>query len=316
MPECFADRLTAAILAKDAPACVGIDPVLERLPAELLTQRGAGDRSNLEASVAAVTQFCRQVIECVSDHVPAVKINSAFFERFYWQGVRAYYELVEHALEHGLIVIGDIKRGDIGHSSSFYAHAHLADSPFEDCPGLAVPDAVTLSPFLGSDAIAPFLDVAREQGRGVFVLVQTSNESGAELQGLTAQDGRTVAEHVARLVDGWADDAALTGSCGYSSVGVVVSPREGTSTQRLRELMPRSIFLVPGFGAQGKTAGQVKACFKPDGSGALVTSSRGILYAFNQPRYRDQFGTNWKKSIEQASRDFVAELRSVVMSGA
>ena len=308
----FADRLLSAIRQKGSPACVGIDPVYALLPADITAQSGLDDDTNTESSLDAILEFCRTIIRIVASQVPAVKINSAFFERYYAEGVEGYYSLVQEAADAGLVVIGDVKRGDIGHTSGFYARAHLSDPEFVNLAGQVAPDAVTVNAYFGMDGLRPFLDVARNEGRGVFALVQTSNESAVEIQGLTLDDGMKVSERVGLLVNNWAGDDGLVGSSGYSCLGAVVSPRDEASTIKLRALMPNCIFLVPGFGAQGRTAEQVRHCFKADGTGALVTASRSVIYAYDDMKYLEMYTSEWEKCVEHACRDFVAALKSVL----
>jgi len=308
----FADRLLAAIRKKGVPACVGLDPVHDRLPIEISEQRGLEGETDLEAALDAVLEFCRQVIRIVAPMVPAVKINSAFFERYYWDGIEAYYDLVQEAVAADLIVIGDVKRGDIGHSSAAYADAHLADPAFASLGDLEAPDAVTVNPYFGLDGIRPYLEVAREEGKGAFALVQTSNESASEVQGLVLDGGMKLGERMGVMVEHWATDEGLVGNSGYSCLGAVVSPRDEAGTVKLRALMPHCLFLVPGFGAQGRSAEQVKPCFKADGTGALVTASRSVLYAYDEMKYREMYASEWDRCVEHACRDFVAALRGVV----
>jgi len=249
------------------------------------------------------------VIRIVAPHVPAIKVNIAFFERYGHEGIRVYFELVRCARDADLIVIGDVKRADIGHSSTQYAHAHLGDlKP----AGLIAPDAITVNPYFGFDTIRPFIDIARDTGRGLFVLVQTSNASAAEVQNVALSDGSTLCQHVARLVQTWASGEGLVGSSNYSCVGAVVSPRDIESTQRIRTLMPNCLFLVPGFGAQGRTVEEVAECFNADGTGAIVNASRSVIYAYRDERYSETCGDDWQAGVDQACRDFVNAIRAVV----
>lgn len=315
----FADRLVSAIRAKRAPVCVGIDPLVERLPPGILSEAGipvpteptASGSVDAGAAADALLTFGREVLRVVAPHVPIVKINIAFFERYHVAGIRTYFELVKHARQAGLLVIGDVKRADIGHTSMQYAHAHLTAAGPGDAELLA-PDAITINPYFGFDSIRPFVEVARETGRGLFVLVQTSNESAAEVQGLALSDGSTVCERVADLVQTWASDEGLIGSSDYSCIGAVVSPRDLESTERIRARMPNCVFLVPGFGAQGRTAQEVAKCFRPDGTGAFVNASRSVIFAFRDDRLRGQFGDDWQRCVEQACTDFVHTIRDVV----
>lgn len=314
--EHFADRLLSRIEEKAAPACVGFDPLVERLPDELLVQFGlagrgtvgATDEALAQAELSAVEAFGRGVIEAVAEHVPAVKINIAFFEPFGEGGVRAYVGLVRAAHEAGLVVVGDIKRADIGHSAAEYARAHLCGGAGGESD---LADAVTVNPYFGIDGVRPFVDAAVANGRGVFVLVQTSNSSAAEIQGVQLADGRSFVERVAELVELWAADGALVGASGYSCVGAVVSPQDLESTRHIRTLMPSCLFLVPGFGAQGRTADEVATCFRSDGTGAVVSASRSVIYAFGEERHRDT-GADWKTCVGRACGAFVGQIRQAL----
>jgi len=315
----FADRLINAIGEKHAPVCVGLDPLVERLPPDLLSEAGiptdrrggvATDREvSLEAVADALLTFGREMMRAVSPYVPAVKINIAFFERYYAEGIRTYFQLIRCARELGLLVIGDVKRADIGHSSTQYALAQLAGLEHAGVPG---PDAVTVNPYFGFDAIRPFVDIAREKGRGLFVLVQTSNESAAEVQGIALSGGSPLSLRVAELVQAWAAADGLIGGSGYSCIGAVVSPRDLESTEHIRTVMSNCIFLVPGFGAQGRTAQEVARCFKEDGTGAMVNASRSVIYAYEDDRYRRTCGEDWRSCIAQACKDFVEDIRRVL----
>ncbi len=312
----FADRLIDAVQQRNAPACVGLDPLIPRLPREILDRHGipADAKAPIAddaACAAAIGEFSREVIQQIAPHIPAVKINIAFFERFHAEGVASYFNTVKCAQDAGLLVIGDVKRADIGHSTTQYAHAQLANHFSDDGP-FAPPDAVTVNPYFGLDGIRPFLDVAKAEGGGLFVLVQTSNESAIQVQGLELSDGSLVSHQVAKLVEQWAGEDGLIGTHGYSCVGAVVSPRDLESTRLIRSLMPHCLFLVPGFGAQGRTADEVRECFKPDGSGALVTASRSVIYANRDERSEARGGGDWRKNIETACVDLVSQLRATL----
>jgi orotidine-5'-phosphate decarboxylase len=316
----FGDRLVKAIREKDAPVCVGLDPLIGRFPPALLNSLGLGEVTSggPEAGVdpasaaEAMLTFGREVIQIVAPYVPVIKINIAFFERYHADGVRAHFQLVKEARQAGLIVIGDVKRADIGHSATQYAYGQLAPPTAISDRSLDTPDAVTVNPYFGYDAIRPFVEVAREAGRGLFVLVQTSNESAGEVQGLTLCDGSKLCEHVAQIVQSWSSGAGLIGSRGYSCIGAVVSPRDLESTERIRTMMPNCIFLVPGFGAQGRTGDEVARCFKPDRTGAIVNASRSVIYAYQSERYHDACGDDWQRCIELGCKDFVSAVRSAL----
>lgn len=319
--EHFADRLTAAIKAKNAPVCVGLDPLVDRLPGSITSMLEGllSDAEGLDASPLEVMDavdehlfdarkllvYGNAVIDAVCDLVPAIKINIAFFEPYGAAGLATYKSLVEIAHSAGLLVIGDVKRADIGHTSAQYAKATL-EGELED-----VADAVTVNPYFGWDGVGPFVETAQKNDRGVFVLVQTSNESASQVQGLLLQNGRTVCQEVAILVQGWAAAPGRIGRSGYSCVGAVVSPRDLESTVKIRALMPNCIFLVPGFGAQGRTADEVAKCFKPDGTGAIVAASRSVIFAYDEPKYKER-QNDWQGCIRDACKDFVQSVNSVV----
>lgn len=312
----FGDRLVAAIKEKGTPACIGIDPLLDRLPPELLptSHMNSDLHESVSPAVAArsLFEFGREIVRVAAEFVPVVKINVAFFERYYAEGLHAYYQLVHEARSAGLIVIGDVKRGDIGHSTEQYAAGQLATFPRSHGAGMATPDAATVNPYFGWDGIRPFAEIAQREGKGLFILVHTSNASAEAVQGLTFSDGRTVSECVGELVNQWAGQPGMLGDKGYSSIGAVVSPREHHATIRIRTFMPHCVFLVPGFGAQGQTAKDVACCFKADGTGALVTASRSVIYAYQQEVYAASCGNDWRACVRAACRDFVRELAEIL----
>ena len=301
MPENFADRLTTAIANKGAAACVGIDPRVDLLPDDLHCEP-----NDLEAAVDAVLSFGRDVIDLVAPHVAAVKLQIAYFEALHVEGVEAYYSLVEQAHHLGLVVIGDVKRNDIGSSAAAYAAAHLDKPIYDAVTEASIPDAITVNGYFGIDGVSPFIKSAAAADRGVFILARTSNPSAATTQDVLLQDGRPYFQYLAEQIGNWAADPQLRGSCGYSSVGAVVGGTAPQQASALREKLPHLIFLVPGYGAQGASAEQVRACFKDDGSGAIVNASRSVIYAF-----RDHPGQDWKKSVEQAARDFHDQISGI-----
>ncbi len=297
----FADRLTAAIADRRTPAVVGIDPVLERLPAALQP------KDNHQASaLTALDTFCRHVIDAVAPIVPAVKINAGFFEALYGEGLAAYYQLVAYAHARGLLVIGDIKRGDIGSTARLYARGHLDQPAFDDIDPACIPDAVTLAGYLGENAILPFVEIARAHGRGVYVLVRPS-EPGAD-QVHEFGPGPRFYEHMASLVHRWGSDPGLVGASGLSCVGAVVAPKDADSTRALRSALPQTPFLVPGYGAQGGTAESCRPCFRSDGAGAVINASRSVIYAHSKPEYAERFGDDWPAAVAAACRVFADDV--------
>ena len=291
----FADRLIAACKEKDSIVCVGIDPRPGLLPP-------------LRQSLSPAEQFvafAKDVIDAVKDVAVAVKPQSAFFEALGSEGSRAYWEVVELARKNDLLVIADVKRSDIGSTAEAYAHAYLGGSPLWN-PSV---DAVTVNPYLGSDGIVPFIDAAEAQGGGVFVLVKTSNPSSGELQDLVAE-GRPIYEHVGRWLADHADD--LLGESGYSSLGAVVGATYPEQLERLRELMPRNLFLIPGYGAQGGGAADVKPGLNADGRGAIVNASRSVIFAYRDEKWAAQHDeADWTDAVRDAARKMRDQLNEV-----
>lgn len=292
MSNHFADRLTEAVAAKGAPVCVGIDPNIERFAPELARQIDPAE------PVGAVRTFCMDVLEAVAPVVPVVKPQIAYFEVFGAAGVQLYFDVVARARELGLIVIGDAKRGDIGSTASAYARAHLQ--------GPDAVDALTVNTYFGADGLAPFVDVARRNGRGVFALVRTSNPSAAALQDLTDDEGKAFYEHVADHLAEIGRGEKCIGAGGLSCVGAVVGATWPEQASRLRERMPEQIFLVPGYGAQGASAEDCAASFRPDGTGAIVNASRSVIYAQPQP------AAAWQDAVTAAARAFAEDIANAL----
>lgn len=307
MNQPFADRLVSAINKTGMPGVVALDPVFERMPAVLRKGIVAGDRSG---ELGAITTFCRESLPIFARHVPAVKINSAYFERYHADGVAAYNAMIGEAHRHGLITIGDVKRGDVGHTADQYATAHVARNPDTRIDN-GIPDSITISGYFGWDGVKPFSESAIAAGRGVFVLVRTSNESAATVQDVVTADGRKVHELVAALVARWAAEPHAVGASGYSAIGAVVATRNAKDAAQLRELMPQSIFLVPGYGAQGGTADALRPYFKADGGGAIIAAGRSVIFAHETPQHASRFGDDWKACVDAACVDFKADLRRV-----
>ena len=247
------------------------------------------------------------MLKTVAPHVPVVKFQSAYFEKYLWEGVEAYYSLIQEAKDLGLLVIGDVKRGDIGSTSAAYASAHLADPPFADM-GEVMPDAITINPMLGLDAMEPFIKVARDEGKGLFVLVRTSNPGSADFQDVKLIDGRTWSELVADKLAPIAEEPSLMGKSGFSNLGAVVGATQMHTMQSLRNRLPKSIFLLPGYGTQGATGEMTRAAFV-NGQGAIVSASRSILYAHRDAKYGGL--KDWSACVLQATLDMKADLAGV-----
>ena len=265
----FGDRLSEAVERKRSQVLVGLDPRPELLPLEL---RGATHLGRA-AAAEACERFCRGIIDAVAPYVVGVKPQLAFFEALGADGIRAFEELCAYARAVGLLVVADAKRGDVGSTARAYAEAYLEGGDGQ--PPLA--DALTVSPYLGRDSVEPFLAACRRHSAGIFCLVKTSNSGSADIQDATLSDGRPLWQHVAELVGDWGDD--LIGERGLSSVGAVVGATYPRAIAEARRLIPRSILLLPGVGAQGATPADVARAFTSGPASALVPVSRGILYA-------------------------------------
>lgn len=311
MDENFADRLLSRIDEKKSPICVGIDPIFEMLPDAVAGNERDRNPNDAEAAIDAIFAFTTTVLRTVAPHVPCVKFQSAYFEKYLWEGVEAYYSLVQEAAELGLVVIGDVKRGDIGSTVSAYAAAHLANPLFEEHEDIVVPDAITVNPFCGMDTIDPFVQTARTFGKGLFVLVRTSNPGSADLQDVPLADGRTWAEMLADRLAIIAASDGLVGTRGFSSIGAVVGATQPHTMKSMRQRLPQSLFLLPGYGAQGATAEMTRSAFV-NGRGAIVSASRSILYAHREKKYADRFSGDWVKCVEQAVIDMKNDLAGVL----
>jgi orotidine-5'-phosphate decarboxylase len=293
----FGDRLAQCVLEKQNPVCVGLDPRLEQLPAGIRVSNSA----LLEDQARAFEKFCIEIIDVTHDLVPAVKPQSAFFEQLGPHGVAALARVCQYAASKDLIVIMDAKRNDIGTTAEAYAKAYLGNhgqSPFGA-------DALTVSPYLGSDSIEPFVNRCNEVGGGIFVLVKTSNPGSGFLQDIQAGE-LSISDRVADFVQQQAKLSAST-TDGYGCVGAVVGATYPEQLVAMRKRMPNAWILVPGYGAQGGAAKDVVLGLDANGLGAIVNSSRGIIFAYENPKYSD--APNWQMAVERATLDMIEALR-------
>ncbi len=295
----FINQLITTIDEKDSCSVVGLDPQLEYIPLDIKKAafRKRGDRLNNAART--VLDFNKQIINIIHKHVGIVKLQIAFYEMLGPWGLRAYSDTIKYAKKKTLIVIGDIKRGDVPHTAEAYANAHLGILKSNDSRENSFEvDAVTVNPFLGTDSVLPFIKLARKNGKGVFVLVKTSNPSSKEIQDLKCNN-KTIYQTVANQVTKLGKD--LIDKSGYSPIGAVVAPTNPRITNNLRSIMPNTYFLVPGFGAQRASLKNIAKCFNPNGYGAIVNSSRGITYAYNLSPWKEKYGTkHWECAVEEA----------------
>ena len=302
-------KLISKIQKTQAPIVVGLDPQLGFLPKKLMADGIKEYGESLEAVAAAVFEFNKAIIDATYDLIPAVKPQIAMYEQFGVSGLVAYRETVEYAKSKGLVVIGDVKRGDIGSTSGAYAMGHIGTvqvgsktfCPFDE-------DMVTVNPYLGSDGVKPFVDVCNSNDRGIFVLVKTSNPSSGEFQDREI-DGRPLYEYVAEKVVEWGE-ASMDGD--YSNVGAVVGATYPEQGKILRKLMPKTYILVPGYGAQGGQGKDLVDFFNEDGLGAIVNSSRGIIAAHTKSDYAKFGEAHFAEASRQAVEDMLSDIRGAL----
>ncbi len=303
------NRLIDNIKKTNAPIVVGLDPMLSYIPEQITKKAFAQLGETLEGAAEAVWQYNKAIVDATCDLIPAVKPQIAMYEQFGIPGLQAFARTVEYCRSKGLVVIGDVKRGDIGSTSAAYATAHLGRigvgqktfTPFGE-------DFATVNPYFGIDGIKPFLDVCREEKKGIFILVKTSNPSSGEFQD-RAVDGRPLYELVGEKVAEWAD------SCmgdGYSYVGAVVGATYPEMGKVLRRIMPKSYILVPGYGAQGGKAADLVHYFNEDGLGAIVNSSRGIIAAYRQEKYAAFGAEHFADASRQAVLDMISDINGAL----
>ena len=324
----FADRIIEAVKQKQSHVCVGLDPRWKRIPKPIREKALSEEGRTKRAAASAIIEFNKILIEAVSDKAVAVKPQIAFYELYRQEGIKAFWKTVSLAREHGLLVIADIKRSDIGTTAEAYAQTYLSNSGgcknsenhfIASEKNKYGADAVTLNPYFGRDSIEPFLDRCqstdknekRGGGRGIFILVRTSNPSAGEIQGLPLKNSHlggesdrkeNVCTEVARLVAKLGEN--FSGKYGYSAAGAVVAVTGGGETARLRQILNKNYFLCPGYGAQGGGAEDVVPAFNRDGLGAIITSSRGINYAYEKKHFSDDPG--------EAAREAADAMRSEI----
>ena len=307
------DLLINSIIEKKNPTVVGLDPDLKLFP--LCYKNNCDKKSNpFEIVADAIFDFNKDIIDTVYDLVPAVKPQIAFYEKYGSYGIKAFENTVKYAKSKGLIVITDAKRNDIGNTAKAYADAHLGTVELID--GSTAPsfdsDFLTVSPFLGSESLAPFIDVCKEYDKGVFVLVKTSNKTSGEIQDVITEKGISVSQSLAEYVFKNAD--SCIGRYGYSSIGAVVGATYPDEARILRKMMPNSYFLVPGYGAQGGGADEIVHCFNPDGLGAIVNSSRAVLFTHLSDKERNlcsksEYLNSVRKAVERMKCDIYNVLK-------
>lgn len=297
------NQLTAKIQKTGAPIVVGLDPMLKYVPEHIKAKAFEQFGETLEGAAEAIWQFNKGIVDAVCDLVPAVKPQIAMYEQFGIPGLSAFAKTVAYCKEKGLVVIGDIKRGDIGSTSSAYAVGHLGKVTVGSKSYYGFDeDFVTVNPYLGSDGVKPFIDVCKEEKKGIFVLVKTSNPSSGEFQDRVI-DGSPLYEHVGKMVDEWGRECM---GDAYSYVGAVVGATYPEMGKVLRDIMPKAYILVPGYGAQGGKGKDLTHFFNKDGLGAIVNSSRGIIAAYQSDAYKEKFAA---ENYADASRAAVLAMK-------
>lgn len=299
-------KLVEKIKKTEAPVVVGLDPMLSYVPEHLLKKSYAQFGETLEGAADAIWQFNKGIIDSVYDLIPAVKPQIAMYEQFGIEGLKVFQKTVDYCHEKDLIVIGDVKRGDIGSTSAAYATAHLGKvavagnrfSAFDE-------DFATVNPYFGTDGIQPFLDVCKEENKGIFILVKTSNPSSGEFQDQLI-DGKPLYEYVAEKVAAW---GAQHMGDDYSYVGAVVGATYPQVGRMMRKVMPKAFILVPGYGVQGGKGADLAPYFNEDGLGAIINSSRGIIAAYKQEQYAQFSPENYADASRQAVLHMIADIR-------
>lgn len=303
------NQLVANIKKTGAPIVVGLDPMLNYIPEQVQQKAFAEYGETLEGAAEAIWQFNKEIVDKTYDLIPAVKPQIAMYEQFGLPGLAAFKKTVDYCREKGLVVIGDIKRGDIGSTSAAYAVGHIGKvkvgsktyAPFDE-------DFVTVNPYLGSDGVNPFLDVCKEEKKGIFVLVKTSNPSSGEFQDQKI-DGRPLYELVGEKVAAWGSEVM---GDEYSYVGAVVGATYPEMGKVLRKVMPKAYILVPGYGAQGGKGKDLVHFFNEDGLGAIVNSSRGIIAAYKQEQYAKFGAENFGDASRAAVETMVADIKGAL----
>ena len=298
------DKLIDRIIELKNPTVMGLDPRYDMLP-ECIKKKYIAD---VEGACSALLEFNKGLIDSVYDIIPAVKPQIAFYEMFGTEGIRIFKETCRYAKQRGMIVIADVKRGDIGSTAEGYSNAFLGKTPIGlEYYEMFNVDFVTVNPYLGIDSIKPFIEDCKKYGKGMFILVKTSNKSSGELQDLKLENGQTIYEKVADLVNLWGE--GLIGKHGYSSVGAVVGATYPMQMKDLRGIMPNTYFLIPGYGAQGGKAEDIALGFK-DGLGGIVNASRSLMVAYKSDRWKNKYT---ESEYQKATREEALRMRDEIM---
>ena len=289
------DRLINKIKETNNPTVIGLDPRYELLPKCVLEKYP----NTLEGVSQAIVEYNKALIDETYDVIPAVKPQIAFYEMFGIPGMKAFEETCKYAKQKGMIVIADIKRGDIGSTAQGYSNAYLGKTKIgEKEESIFDVDFVTVNPYMGTDCVKPFIEDCKKYGKGIFILVKTSNPSSGELQDVKLENGEEVYVKVAKLVEEWGKD--LRGENGYSSIAAVVGATYPKQLKEIREIAPHTYFLIPGYGAQGGKVEDIALGFDKNGLGGIVNASRSLMCAYKSELWKDKF----------AEKDYAKETRA------
>ena len=302
------EKLVERIKKLEAPIVVGLDPTLNFVPGFLLDKAINEKGETLEAAADAIFEFNKKIVDAVYDLIPAVKPQIAMYEQFGIPGLMAFKKTLDYCHEKGLLVIGDAKRGDIGSTSTAYAIGHIGKVKIGSTEIAPIDtDFLTINPYMGSDSVVPFVEECKKNDKGLFILVKTSNPSSGEFQDQKVGK-KAVYELVGKKVDEWGAELVKNG---YSDVGAVVGATYAEMGEVLREIMPKAYILVPGYGAQGGTAAELKPFFNKDGLGAIVNSSRGIIAAYKQEKYAEYGAEGFAEAARAAVIDMKNDIASI-----
>lgn len=299
------DNLIQKIKETNNPTVMGLDPRYDMLPECIRSKY----EKSIHGACQAILEYNKELIDATCDIVPAVKPQIAFYEMFGIEGIEVFKKTCEYAKEKGMIVIADIKRGDIGTTAAAYSNAFLGKTPIGDIwQSVFDLEFITVNPYLGADGVIPFVEDAKKYNKGIFVLVKTSNKSSGDLQDLKTEDGEEIYIKVAKLVNEWGKE--LVGEYGYSSISAVVGATYPKQLEKLREVMPNAYFLIPGYGAQGGKAEDIALGFK-NGLGGIVNASRSLMCAYKSDRFKNQFT---EKEFAKATRAEAIRMRDELNS--
>lgn len=298
------DRLIQKIKETNNPTVIGVDTRYDMVP-EFVKNKYSKD---INGMCGAMLEYSKSLIDATYDIIPAVKLQSAYFEMYGIEGIKLYKEMIDYCKQKDMIVMADVKRGDIGSTSSGYSRAYLGKNIInEKEEGIFDVDFATVNPYMGSDCVNPFVEDCKKYDKGIFVLVKTSNKSSGEIQDLKTEDGEEVYKKVAKLVNKWGEE--LVGEYGYSSVSAVVGATYPKQLKELRELMPNAYFLIPGYGAQGGKAEDIALGFDKNGLGGIVNATRSLMCAYKSELWKDKFA---EEDYAKATRAEAVRMRDAL----